>query len=71
MTLTPENAPAPEQVTQSAPTGQTAMQQPLTAPDVSSPAGQPTPAIANNNAASQAACDYSAVAGYAAVARPR
>lgn len=53
MTLTPENAPAPEQAapTQSAPTGQTAMQQPVTAPDVSSPAGQPAPEIANNGVA--------------------
>jgi hypothetical protein len=48
MTLAPETASAPEQ---SAPTGQTAMQQPVTAPDVSSPATQPTPEIANNNAA--------------------
>ena len=51
MTLTPDTAPLPEQ---SAPTGQTAMQQPVTAPDVSSTAVQPAPEIANNNAASQA-----------------
>jgi hypothetical protein len=45
MTLTPESAPPPQKP-------QTAMQQPLTAPDVSAPSGrgaQPAPAVANNS----------------------
>jgi hypothetical protein len=50
MTPTPENAPPAEQ---SAPAGQTAMQQPLTAPAVSGQTIQPTPEVANNSASDE------------------
>jgi hypothetical protein len=39
MTLTPENAPAPQQ---------SAMQQPITAPNVTGASAEPTPEVANN-----------------------
>jgi hypothetical protein len=41
MTLTPENAPAPQQ---------SAMQQPITAPNVTGAPAEPTPEVANNTA---------------------
>jgi hypothetical protein len=51
MTLTPDTALAPQQsVPGSVPAGQTAMQPPLSAPDVSGQNAQPMPAIANNDA---------------------
>jgi hypothetical protein len=43
MTLTPETAPAPQQ---------SAMQQPITAPNVSGQTSQPTPEVANNTTSS-------------------
>ncbi|HWY60819.1 MAG TPA: hypothetical protein VNW15_02855 [Rhizomicrobium sp.] len=48
MTLTPQTAPPPEQ---SGSSGQTALQQPVSAPAVAGETTQPTPEVANNAAA--------------------